>query len=388
MANLSIIVPVYNNKDYLEECIVSIIRQKYDDIEILLIDDGSTDGSGEICDIYQGIDKRIRVIHQENRGCVFTRQRGLKVSKGSYIGFVDSDDWIAEDMYERLMAVAEQEKCDIVSMGYTIVAGEVRKEEHDGTLLGIYEKDKNLDILLSNMMYDMERKKRGVQPSLCSKVFRREILEKEFAKIDERITMGEDAAIFYPCCLKAEKIFIMQEYKYFYRVHNKSMCRSINADIFTKIYIFYQYMEKIVSEYKGKYGLLKQLKKYIWNFLGSGIEQVFDIYVGRAFVFPYHMVEQKSNIVLYGAGEVGQIYYEQIVENQYCNIVAWADKYRCSKKRFISPGEILNFDYSKIVIAIEKREVAQEIKKELMMLGINEERIVWSKPQQIEASVL
>ena len=117
MAELSIIVPVYNNKNYLMQCIDSIINQKLRDIEIILVDDGSTDGSGAICDKYCDLDERIQLIHQENRGCLYARLQGLKESSGEYVGFVDSDDYIASDMYELLMYVAKTKNCDIVSMG-------------------------------------------------------------------------------------------------------------------------------------------------------------------------------------------------------------------------------------------------------------------------------
>ena len=100
---LSIIVPVYNVQDYLEECCNSIINQKYLNIEILLIDDGSTDNSGEICDYFGEKYSNIRVFHRENEGLAATRNFGIAQAQGQYLGFVDSDDWIYENMYWRRM---------------------------------------------------------------------------------------------------------------------------------------------------------------------------------------------------------------------------------------------------------------------------------------------
>ena len=99
---ISIIVPVYNVEVYLEKCLNSIINQTYGNIEIILINDGSTDNSGKICDKYAKIDERVVVIHKENGGVSSARNAGLKVAKGNFVGFVDPDDWIAEDMYEKL----------------------------------------------------------------------------------------------------------------------------------------------------------------------------------------------------------------------------------------------------------------------------------------------
>lgn len=99
---ISIIVPVYNVEKYLKRCIDSILNQSFENFELILVDDGSTDNSGKIVDEYEGIDKRIRVIHKENGGQGSARNRGLDIAKGNYIGFVDSDDWIHRDMYKIL----------------------------------------------------------------------------------------------------------------------------------------------------------------------------------------------------------------------------------------------------------------------------------------------
>jgi glycosyltransferase involved in cell wall biosynthesis len=110
---ISIIVPVYNVEKYLEKCIESILRQTFIDFELLLIDDGSTDNSGKICDEYSLKDKRIKVIHKENGGLSDARNSGLNIALGDYIGFVDSDDWIESDMYEVLYNNLKKYNADI-----------------------------------------------------------------------------------------------------------------------------------------------------------------------------------------------------------------------------------------------------------------------------------
>lgn len=100
---ISIIIPVYNVKPYLNRCILSIVHQTYTNLEIILIDDGSTDGSGEICKQWEKRDKRIRCIHQENAGISAARNTGINVAHGDFLGFVDSDDYVEEDMFEYLL---------------------------------------------------------------------------------------------------------------------------------------------------------------------------------------------------------------------------------------------------------------------------------------------
>lgn len=100
---ISVIVPVYKVAPYLRQCVDSIINQSFDDLEILLIDDGSPDQCGEICDEYAAKDSRVRVFHTENKGLSAARNLGLQKATGEYIGFIDSDDWIEPDMYEVLL---------------------------------------------------------------------------------------------------------------------------------------------------------------------------------------------------------------------------------------------------------------------------------------------
>ena len=117
-ALITVIVPVYNVAPYLEKCIESILNQTYEKLEVLLVDDSSTDASGRICDRYAGLDQRIRVIHKENGGLVTARKEGLVHAKGEYVGFVDSDDYIDAEFYELLFQGLTEEDADISQMGY------------------------------------------------------------------------------------------------------------------------------------------------------------------------------------------------------------------------------------------------------------------------------
>ena len=99
---ISVIIPVYNSEQYLDECVGSVVKQTYANLEIILVDDGSTDGSPQMCDAWAKKDSRIKVVHKENGGASFARNAGLDIANGDFVGFLDSDDYIAEDMYERL----------------------------------------------------------------------------------------------------------------------------------------------------------------------------------------------------------------------------------------------------------------------------------------------
>lgn len=130
---ISVIVPVYNVETYLEKCLNSILAQTFQDLEVLIIDDGSTDRCGEICDRYARQDYRIRIFHTENHGLSAARNTGLDHMHGQYIGFVDSDDWIEPDMYERLFSIMKQTDADIVTCRF-YQEYEDKTEESSGPL--------------------------------------------------------------------------------------------------------------------------------------------------------------------------------------------------------------------------------------------------------------
>ena len=120
MIKASVIVPVYNAGPYLMQCLDSLKGQTLQDIEIICIDDGSTDDSPRILDEYAAEDKRIRVVHKENEGLVAARKDGVRLAAGAYIGYVDSDDWVEGEMYERLYEKAEETQADLVTSRYLL----------------------------------------------------------------------------------------------------------------------------------------------------------------------------------------------------------------------------------------------------------------------------
>ena len=163
---VSIIVPVYNAEKYLRKCIESIRSQTLEDIQIILVDDGSVDLSGEICDEYAKSDERIGVIHKPNRGLVSARKSGLQLAKGDYIGFVDSDDWIEKDMFSDLYQLALGTGADIVAEGFMEdISGECR-EKRNQIKEGNYRKEEERAFLYQNMLNCEDYFCMGIQPYL------------------------------------------------------------------------------------------------------------------------------------------------------------------------------------------------------------------------------
>ncbi len=132
---VSVVIPVYNKAPYMRKCLDSVLAQHYKDLEILLVDDGSTDGSAQICDEYREKDERVRVFHLENGGSSRARNYGISKANGAYVGFVDADDWVEPDMYEILVAMMEYEDGTATEEGPVMVQMMSRNFDPDGKLV-------------------------------------------------------------------------------------------------------------------------------------------------------------------------------------------------------------------------------------------------------------
>lgn len=203
---ISIIVPVYNVEPYFEKCIRSILSQTHENLEILLIDDGSTDASGNLCDAYGAKDSRIVVVHQPNGGQASARNRGISMAKGDYIGFVDSDDWIAPNMYEVLLSALQRNGCDIAVCGRFTVKGDAAIESQsfhldEETVMNTEEAVKRF------LTY------RAIDSSSCDKLFKREVLK------DVRYPLGyicEDVPFVFDALTRAESVVHCAKPLYYY----------------------------------------------------------------------------------------------------------------------------------------------------------------------------
>lgn len=218
---ISIIVPVYNTKAYLRECVDSILSQTMPDFEVLLVDDGSTDGSDVICDEYERQDARVKAIHKPNGGATSARKVGISAAAGDYIASVDSDDYIAPDLLMTLCNVLKEQPTDVVCFGCTLFSdahgqlGILRNE----TPVGRYE-GATLERLKAGFVYDKNQpgcNKGTLLYNLCCKLIRRELLTPHQMRVSEQIHLGSDFAVVAPMIGDCQSICVVDEIGYYYR---------------------------------------------------------------------------------------------------------------------------------------------------------------------------
>lgn len=191
---ISVIVPVYSCEEYLPALLDSVLAQTYQNLEIILIDDGSRDGSGAVCDAYAGKDSRIRVIHQENHGVSHARNRGLELATGDAVSFIDSDDTLEPNMYELLVKTMQEHEADIAHCGYQHIVGEEIRLVHDTKRVIPQNNREALDCFVSGRLFG---------GGLWNKLFRVELIgELQFR---EDLKINEDILFNFQAFRKAEK---------------------------------------------------------------------------------------------------------------------------------------------------------------------------------------
>lgn len=215
MLKISVIVPVYNVEKYLNRCVDSIINQNYSNLEIILVDDGSTDNSPYICDDYENKDERIKVIHKKNGGLSSARNKGLEIASGDYISFVDSDDWIAEDIYEYCINLLEEKLYDIVDFKCVFSNGEPEE---------IYKEISSADKILKDkeilQYYLLMGQKEKAPFSVCRKLYKKEVFNG--IKFPEG-KINEDIATNYKVLMNCNNMVSISKIGYFYYQNTNSI---------------------------------------------------------------------------------------------------------------------------------------------------------------------
>ncbi len=234
---VSIIVPIYNAENDLRRCIESILKQDYTDFELILSDDGSTDASGSICDEYAACDARIRVIHKENSGVSDTRNRAMRLARGTYLQFVDSDDWLTPDATRLLVRTAREQSCDMVIADFYRVVGE--RVSHKGDI----EEDRVLtrEEFAACMMEDPADFYYGV---LWNKLYRRDIVEEHHLRMNVEISWCEDFMFNLEYIRWADSFYALRTPIYYYVKRKGSLVTqgmSISKTIKTKLTVFAYY---------------------------------------------------------------------------------------------------------------------------------------------------
>ena len=228
----SIVIPVYNVKDYLEKCVESVLAQQCEDYEMILVDDGSTDGSGALCDtLAQRKPDHIRVIHKPNGGLGDARNVGLEQAKGDYLVFIDSDDYIDLNMYETLINKAIETKSDIVYCGFhKEVNYDSFEDISDFSTEITFNENRILDLSLAFVRKNPIIAKEKLAMSVWHSIYRKNVIKVNF--YSERVVGSEDLHFQISAVLNSKKITFIPDCLYYYRYNGNSLTQNVKFDIF------------------------------------------------------------------------------------------------------------------------------------------------------------
>ncbi len=371
---ISIIVPIYNNEKYLERCVKSICGQTLRNIEVVLVDDGSVDGSGKICDELAGKDSRIKVIHKPNGGAGSARLAGTAIANAQWIGFVDSDDWIEDSMYERLYAAASDYRADVVIQGYVEEVGNKCAAYRNNIRDDLYEEDKKL-IFIRNMICCRDFFCMGIQPYLVNKLFKRDLLWSHLQDMDPEIWVGEDAAIVFPVLMKAGRIAVTSDCCYHYCLRGDSVMYTEGEEQreYENAMRLHGFLKRSFVRYGRYEAVRKSLDRYtVHNLLtraiGHTVKEI-DIPSGK-------------EIILYGAGAFGKSLYRYLGHKDVHHIHLWVDKKAQQLARMgfpvSSPDEIEAGENWLVLIALLNVDAVAEVRMGLERRGFQKEQIVWA----------
>lgn len=262
---ISIIVPVYNSSEYLEQCIDSILLQTYENLELLLIDDESKDESGAICDRYAAEDDRIKVIHKKNGGCTAASLTGIREASGDYYMFIDSDDYVEKDMLFEMTKHLIGKKGEIVCCNHILEKQKQTVSVSSLALPGIYEGVKLQREIKSCLLGNEQRL---VPMSRCMKLYEKSVFEGNEKYCDTAIRMGEDFNLVYPALLDCSRMVVMKQgFYYHYRYVETSMVHCYDTDMMDSVKRLENFLKRVTEEKEVENGELAIRKEYCYMLL-------------------------------------------------------------------------------------------------------------------------
>lgn len=374
IVDLSVIIPIYNVEEYLTRCLDSVISQNVQNMEIICVNDGSTDSCQSIINSFAKRDNRIVSVEKKNGGLVSARKAGLKVSRGKYIIHIDSDDWIEHGMFRSMMECIEETGCDIVCTGIIRDYGKKNLAyENIHFNEGLYEGDLLKDILQSNMV-DERFMKYNLAPHLVTKMCRAGLMKEKYNNIPDETNLDEDVISTYPMLLAAERVYVLNKCFYHYCSRETSIINTVKKEEADRVRIAYDYLEKEFSQYE--HSVHNIMRQYIYlktfAYLLSAPEEIISYKNGRFNL--YGTINPESKVIIYGTGSFCSPLKRYIEENTELEIVGIADV-RGDGEKILRPQDLKNYEFDYIIISVLLSEIVNLILSDLEKEGIPNEKI-------------
>jgi glycosyltransferase involved in cell wall biosynthesis len=374
---VSVIIPIYGVELYLKQCIESIIKQSYHNLQIILVNDGSKDNCKSICEYFASIDSRIEIINKINGGLVNARKSGLDIARGRLVTFVDGDDWVGENFILNLVTPAFKYDSDL------IVSGHIREfygQEKfikpwlkEGYFTGNIVSNSILPIAIFNGTFFQH----GISTYVWNKLFKKEKLKEFLSKIDKNIVMGEDAALTFTYLFSCNNIYVTHDCDYYYRQRPNSIVKSVSNLVseYSQLSLLFKHLKSQLSSIDF-FDIQNQLKLY---FISQVLIRSGGIINSNITTIPFANIQNARNIVIYSSGSFGQHLISSLQKLKIYNIVSWIDEDHVESQIFglevNSIETIVNLSFDLVLIASIDTNYNLAAKSKLIELGINDSKI-------------
>ncbi len=262
MAKVSIVIPVFNSEKYLSKCIESVLGQEEQDIEIILVDDGSTDLSVSICERYKEKDSRIVLLVKKNGGPHSARKAGVKLASSPYVAFVDSDDWIGKTLFTNMLTIMQDNTIDCVLGSCTCIDANSVSIMRNQFNNGKYIKSQLENIIYERMLCPFNSFKQNIIPSLCGKLFKKELIAEIMDMLDDDICIGEDLACTFRYLLTCNSIYIHNDNcEYYYEIRNGTNSSRYDSKYFNKAIRLTSFLKQTVRDFNYDF-LIDNINRY------------------------------------------------------------------------------------------------------------------------------
>jgi len=386
---ISVIIPAYNAERYLGRCLDSIINQTYENLEIIVVNDGSVDTTQKIVEEYAKKDSRVRIIRQANKGLVAARKAGVEAASGEYISAVDSDDWVSADRYEYVYEEGIRAGADVISTDVCVIYNMDHIVSLSVSLKRkFYEKKEIFEDVLMNLIDDRHFFQKSMNLNTWNLVVRTDIARKRQLAVDDRISAREGAIYVIGCLLDAKKLAIIEGGKYYYVKRIDSLDHKYDPKKKNKLQIAHaalrEYSKEIPSIYRERYSKEVDLFEYNsylisdYDYLCLETDEV---------IFPFR-VKKGKNIVIYGAGTLGSNIVRHMAQEGRKPLL-WCDKsyekYAQEGNKVCSPEEIVRIKdiVDAVLICILNYQVAEKAKCDLMDLGVESSKLYMIDPEML-----
>ena len=378
---LSITVPAYQVEQHLPKCLESLLSQSLKDIEIIVVNDGSTDSTGRICDGFAVTDRRVRVIHQVNKGLVSARKVAAASASAPYVACVDGDDYVASDYCERLLDLAEASNADVVVGGHIRDYRDARQLIPPSLPPGVYRGEgmrEVLSVCISRPPFFTH----GISTYLWGKLFRTHLYKEAQQAVPDHLTIGEDAACVYPIVARSSAVAVSDSCGYYYIQRQSSMLKAradrVPAEVAKVSDLMSFIRSRVLSEVN--ISLPRQLDEYELSQILIRSGGVSDTTAEGLIVFG-RRVKKGSRVAIYSAGTFGQVMFHRILSSTVAEVACWVDddwrEYQKDGLPVVSGGSLSGEGFDLVIIASLNPVFVRTARDRLASQGIPDRKIVF-----------